>query len=462
MIVHPAKRRRDIVRAAVLVEPGRARSLDDGRVYDLAKLPKTLRAFVSWDDADTYARSGVGELVAWADEPIRYRAVRHGDSHRRRSDAVIVKLPVDTRGAFDAGIAAWTDWLHSHDVNPGWSLGGSSMSLLRATLDGPLVTTNGDLPPPRWTLGGRQQCWAEPGTVVHGAVQLDLPAAYTHVIGSLRYGGAWRRLGPAEATASALTLYHSAGYPILVRARVRLPDGLTVGPLHKRPDRRPDSRVEELAPTVPYPLDGNLQGLWTYAELEQAIDAGARVRVLEAFVHAGCDHPFAPWHDAIMGGRETDGFGRDLAKATGNALWGQFVIDDRKQLCVQRWNGRYTSTTVQGSSGHQRRAWDIGELVCGAVRAKLYRALRLAGPGDLVCAHTDGAWLRDSAVSDAARVTLEGEGWRVKTEAAELHVLDQQKYRYRIRRARSYQVICAGVPSHRAADTFAELWRRFA
>ncbi len=462
MIVRPARKRRDVIRPAVLVAPDTAQALDDGKRWPLAKLPKTLRAFVSWDDADRYARDGIGELVAWAEEPIRYRATRHGDSHRRRSDAVIVKIPCDTHAAFAAGVAAWADWLAQHDVNPGWSLGGSSMNLLRATLDGPLVTTNGDLPPARWTLGGRQQCWLEPGTVVHGAVQLDLPAAYTHIVGGLRYGGAWRRLEGAEATPGRLGVFHRSGYPILARARVKLPDGLTVGPLHKRPSRRPDARIEELAPTVPYPVAGLLQGLWTYGELEQALEAGAAVRVLEAYVHTGADQPFAPWHEAVMTGRDLDGFGGQLAKATGNALWGQFVIDDRKQLCVQRWNGGYTSTPVQGSSGHQRRAWDVGELVCGQVRAKLYRALRFAGPADLVCAHTDGLWLADTAVTDVVRVSLEEEGWRVKSEAAEMHVLDQQKYRYRLRRARSYQVVCAGVPAARADDTFAELWRRFA
>ena len=452
MIIRPSSaKRRDVIRPAVLVDEGRARSLDDGKTHDLAKLPKGLRVYCLWDDADELARAGLGELVAWGDEPIRWRQHRHGDSHRRRSDAVIVKVQADTHREFEAGIAAWCEWLHGEEVNPGWSLGGTSMNLLRATLEQPLPTTLGTLPPARWTLGGRQQCFVEPGTVIRGAVQLDLPAAYTHVVGGLRYGGAWRRCHEHPE------MWHTAGFPVLVRARVSLPSDLTVGPLHRRPRSRPDTRVEEIAPTVPYPTSGRLEGLWTYAEIEQADAAGAYIAIRESYVHAGGDTVFADWHDAIMEGRALDGYAGQLAKATGNALWGQFVIDDRKRLQVQRWNGSYRSLPVQASSGHQKRAWDVGELVCGTVRARLYEALSCFDD-DVVCCHTDGLWVRDTARANANPLGLAIDGWRIKSDAAELHVLDQQKYRYRTRRARTFTTVFSGVPAARADDVFQRLW----
>lgn len=445
MIIRPAGKRRDVVRPAVLVDEGRARSLDDGTLHDLARLPKGLRVYVAWDDADALARSGKGELVAWGDEPIRWRPQRKGDSARRLNDAVIVKLPVDTRREFEHGIAAWAEWLHGENVNPGWSLGGSSMALLRASLRDPLVTTLGSLPPARWTLGGRQQCFVEPGTVVHGAVQLDLPAAYTHVVGGLRYGGAWREC------LDGWRQWHGAGFPCLIRAHVKLPAGLQVGPLHRRPARRPESSVEEIAPTVPYPVKGSNTGLWTAAEIEQAENVGARIQVTHAYVHCGGDLVFADWHDAIMEGRALPGYAGQLAKATGNALWGQFVIDDRKRLQVQRWNGSYKALPVQSSGGHQQRAWDVGELVCGTVRAKLYDALS-SYPDSLVCCHTDGLWIRDDGND------IMPEPWRLKSDAAELHVLDQSKYRYRTRNARTFTTVFSGVPATRADETFQRLW----
>lgn len=453
MIIRPARKRRDVVRPAVLLDEGRARSLDDGKVHDLARLPKGLRVYCSWDAADELARSGKGELVSWGEEPIRWRAERHGDSHRRNTDAVIVKVACDTRREFEHGIAAWCDWLGSNDVNPGWSLGGTSMSLLRRTLTSELPTTLGSLPPARWTLGGRQQCFVEPGTVVPGAVQLDLPAAYTHVVGGLRYGGAWRKID--VPTHSILETWARGGFPVLVRASVVLGHSLAVGPLHRRPVRRPDTRVEEIAPTVPYPTAGRLSGLWTYDELEQAMTAGARVSYQAGYVHVGADYVFADWHDAVMDGRTLPGFGGQLAKATGNALWGQFVIDDRKRLTVQRWNGEYKSLSVQATSGHQVRAWDVGELVTGAVRAKLYEALHRFS-GSLVACHTDGVWVRDDTDQGI------GEPWRLKTDAAELHVLDQQKYRYRTRKARTFTTVFSGVPSARADEVFQRLWSQHA
>lgn len=462
MIIHPAGKRRDVVRAAVLHDEGRARSLDDGRLYDLARMPKGLRVYVPWDTADELARAGKGELLAWGDEPIRWRPERKGDSARRNSDAVIVKLPVDTRKEFEHGIASWCEWLDGHETNPGWSLGGTSMSLLRSTLDSSLVTTLGELPPSRWTLGGRQQCFVEPGTIVRGAVQLDLPAAYTHVIGGLRYGGAWREC------ADRWRQWHDAGFPCLVRAHVKLPPGLQVGPLHRRPARRPDSGVEEIAPTVPYPVKGSNTGLWTAAEIEQAEAVGARIRVTHAYVHVGGDLVFADWHDAIMEGRALPGYGGQLAKAIGNGLWGQFVIDDRKRLTVQRWNGIYKALPVQASGGHQVRAWDVGEIVCGTVRAKLYEGMRgvssMVEPGvvipadsgsspvpPLICCHTDGMWVRDTG-------TTLPDPWRIKSEAAELHVLDQQKYRYREQGKRTFKTVFSGVPASRADEVFQRLW----
>lgn len=461
MIIHPAGKRRAVVRPAVLVSEGRCRALDDGRLYDIERVPQGLRVYCSWDDADAYARAGVGELVSWGEEPIRWRAVRRGDARARNSDAVIVKVACHTRREFDAGLAAWCEWLHGEGVNPGWSLGGTSMNLLRSTLEAELPTTLGELPPPRWTLGGRQQCFVEPGTVVHGAVQLDLPAAYTHVIGGMRYGGAWRKVEP-----SAVDQWAAARFPVLCRAAVRAVD-VPVGPLHHRPARRPDTRVEEIAPSVPYPwAEGGwwrwedkrakrLTGLWTYNELRQAWTAGVSIKIENAWVHCGGDTVFADWHDAIMEGRALPGFGGQLAKATGNALWGQFVIDDRKRLTVQRWNGAYVALPVQATHGHQVRAWDVGELVTGTVRAKLYEALSRFS-GSLVCCHTDGLWVRDDTDQGI------GEPWRLKSDAAELHVLDQQKYRYRTRRARTFQTVFSGVPSARADEVFQRLWAQHA
>ena len=460
VIVHPLSRRKrdEIVRPAFLADEGHA--LDErGRRHPLSKLPPELRVFAQWETVDRFARDGIGELVAWGDEPIRWRHERRGDSHRRRGDVVIVKVPTD--GGFEGGVVAWADWLRRHDVSPSWSMGSSSMSLLRSTLERELVTTNGELPEPRWTLGGRQQAWPEPGTEHAGLVQLDLEAAYPKTIGGLRYGGVWRAIdAPAMGRLDRLD---DSGLPILAHALVDLrDDGLTLGPLPRRPRRRPEQGFDELSPNIPYPVAGRLSGLFSYAELRAARDAGARARIDRAYIHTCGSDVFAPWLDAILEGRELDGYARQLAKSTGSALWGQFVIDDRKMLAVLRWDsGRYSRLPVQGSKGHALRAWDVGELVCGSVRAELFRTLERFPRPQLVAAHTDGAWLHDSPLVEQELPKLEERGWRVKRRAAALRLLDAQKYAYRVPRGRSWHYVISGVPPARAAETFERLWQRF-
>jgi hypothetical protein len=462
VILHPlAKKRRDtIVRPAFLSDDGHAFD-EDGRRHELRKMPKTLRVFAPWETVDQLARSGVGELVAWGDEPIRWRHERHGDSHRRRGDVVLVRTPTDSPTAFNSGVVEWADWLRRYDVSPAWSMGSSSMALLRSTLDGELVTTNGALPPPRWTLGGRQQAWKEPGEHLRRLVQIDLQAAYVHVIGNLRYGGVWRRLdAPAPAM---LDLYRRHGLPILAHALVDLRGELSVGPLPRRPRARPEAGFDQLAPNVPYPVAGRLRGLFTIDELDAAREAGASVKIDVAYVHTCGDRVFAPWLDAVLDGRELTGYAGALAKNTGAALWGQFCIDDAKRLAVLRWdNDVFSRLPVQGSRGHALRAWDVGELVTGAVRAELFRTLSLFPREHLVACHTDGAWLRDAGLVDRHMSELESRGWRIKTRAAELRFLDQQHYAYRVPRGRKWHYVTSGVPPSRAPELFDRLWNRFA
>lgn len=463
MILRPQTRPPEPLRVAQLADPQSALA-EDGELIPLNRITKDVRVFAPWDMVDALARAGHGELVCWGDDPIRWRHEKRGDPARRRGDVVIVKLPYPPGVDFLAGIGEWRDWLADENTNPGWSLGGTSMRLLRATLERELVTTNGQLPEPRWTLGGRQHCAVEPGTTVAGAVQLDLPAAYSTLLGGLRYGGSWRRLERPEP--QLLELLAANGWPLLCRASVSLVGSRSFGPLPRRPRRRPAetpwNRLSSAA-GVPFPLTGRVSGVWTWQELEEAARPGARVRVAEAWAHStsvAAAYPFAAWLDACKRGRGRGSwFARLLAKATANALWGQFVLDDAKTLTVQRWNGsarRFPVSSPQPLSG-QRRGWDLGELVCGQVRAKLYRMMETAGPR-LVCAHTDGGWIQGEKHDERLELPRE---WKLKDHTTELQVLDQQKYRYRDPHGR-WRYTFSGTPAARAAEDFERLWEVYA
>lgn len=450
MIVKP-QRGEARVQPCLLVGENRV-AFPDGTVRPLERI-RDARVFAAWELVDRLARAGVGELVCWGEDPIRWRQSKHGDSHRRGSDVVIVKLdgPRSPDGWLQ-GLEQWANWLWGYGAAVGWSLGGTSLRLLKATLEQPLQTTCGDLPEPRWTLGGRQQSWLEPGSSVPDATELDMSGAYTRVIGGLAYGGVWRRLEQPSLVECGRLAGH--GLSLLVRASVRLPGGLQVGPLPRRPRRAPDRRVEQLAPSVPYPVEGRWQGLWTWWELAQAVAAGAAVRPLEGFVHAvhtGA-RPFKAWLVAVDEGRAMPEFAGQLAKATGNALWGQFVIDDSQGLHVMRWNGSAKRFPVWASKGHQVRAWDLGELVTGKVRADLYAGLLAPAAGRMVCCHTDGGWIRGDLDAPA--------GWRLKTRAVQFDLLDQQHYRAVDAHGRE-RLVMSGVPAYRAGELFGKLWEHY-
>lgn len=469
MIIHPYREDPERLTVAALLDERHAID-ENGTVHDLERLPAGIRVFAPWDQVEEYARQGLGEMLCWGDRPIRWRYHRFGDAARRNSDVVVVKIAGPTGPPFLEGIAEWRDWLDSHGATVGWSLGGTSMSLLRAKLAGELVTTNGRLPAARWTLGGRQHCAVEPGATIAGAVHLDLPAAYSTTIGRLRYGGVWRELERPEW--ARLERLSRRGFAILVHGRVRLPRGLAFGPLAKRPRKKPDESIESLSPTVPFPVAGMMQGLWLYDELAAAVEYGARFTPDRAFVHVtvsgGDAYPFARWFDACLQGRELSGnWPRQLAKATANALWGQFVIDDDKRLEIHRWDGEHRQAKPVGrqrsSSEHPTRAWDLGEIVCGRVRASLYRMMENAGPR-LVTAHTDGGWLACTPAEADEIAVAAGGSWSIKDTAAELQVLDQQKLRYRKPddpKGR-WRYTFSGVTARRAPRAFEQLWRTYA
>src|SRR5262249_25261218 len=138
-----------------------------------------------------------------------------------------------------------------------------------------------ELPPVRFTLGGRQELASEPMSTARGAVHLDLPAAYARTLGELRYGGVWRELeGPFGRVGREWGV--EGRHPVFAHAEVRVPD-LRFGPLVRRPRRRPVSWEShpvfaDLERPV-YPTGARLRGVWLWEELAEAIAAGARVRV---------------------------------------------------------------------------------------------------------------------------------------------------------------------------------------
>ena len=143
------------------------------------------------------------------------------------------------------------------------------------------------------------------------------------------------------------------------------------------------------------------------------------------------------------------GFAGLLAKATGNALWGQFCISPHARRQVLYYRGRRRVLVELHSRGGRRPAHDLSEYLTGYVRAELYRFTRAAG--DRLCsAHTDGGW---SDCSDGWTYPA----WRAKGRASRLRVLDPQVLAYTDERGDERYVV-SGWPADAAGERFEADW----
>jgi len=237
---------------------------------------------------------------------------------------------------------------------------------------------------------------------------------------------------------------------VYVRAQVDIP-AMPFGPLPDRPRSQPAGAavlfwaIDEDA----YPTGRRLQGTWSWPELLQAEASGCRIRrVLDVWVHMAGDsqRPFAAWLDAVQQGRSLGGFAGTLAKATGNATWGQLAIAKGFKKVVAK--GRDEKVRLRGGNPSQR-AFDLAEWIAGSVRAELHRGMSHAGDR-LVCAHTDGLWSEGVSVP----------GWRVKRsrDADQLRLIDAQHLSYR-RADHDWEYVVAGVLD--PADWFERRWGRY-
>lgn len=464
-LVNPYVRRPSAPTVALLDRDGRV--IDEhGRELELDNLPERTRVWTDYDTARTLLVAGRGEALCWNGEEIRWRHRRFEHGWKlRHSDVCVLKTPFPARPEETLrGLAGWRDWLKRFGAAPPGTTGGAAWSLLRATISEPLwLGVGADRLPINRTIGGRQELGqAAPGRF-EGRLELyDLPAAYASTLGVLPYGGRWyeaRELG----LELELEQWASGGRPVFARAQVRLPDGLELGPLPRRP-RKPLAGMAGFLFGAEYPTGGRIQGTWTFQELAACEAVGGRIlKVFDVWAHIAPAAPFAAWWNAVQAGRRMHGLAGTLAKSTGNALWGRFCMDARTAGEREiRAPGRRRGTLVNRPfpfTGGLPPSHDLAETVSGRVRARLFLAMNAAGPA-LVSAHTDGLWLDGGAVTDERELAAALDGWRIKESAHRLEVINPQGLRYWPRRSRWPRYVWAGAPPALAPEAFELAWER--
>lgn len=445
MIVEPYKLRPVPPQVALLTAEGQTIA-EDGSALSLDAIPKGWQVWSSSERVLALVREGRGRALCWRGQPIRYAPAEAPSEFRVR----VLSLPTPDDEATLDGLKLWRDWLGAYGASPAGSLGSSSFSLLRATLREPLWTSVpfAAAPPLHFTLGGRQELGPRgapaeyAGTIRH----FDMRAAYAARLGTLEYGGHWHEIHAGSLHAHVDTLA-AANKMIFCRARVTL-SGRHPGPLVRRPRTEPPS----VAWWAEYPRSGRLQGVWTLQELHAAEAHGARVTLLEGWFHSNAGRrPFEPWWGVIEEGRRMEGFAGLLAKATGNALWGQFCISSQGKRQILSYRRGRSHVVELPLKGGRRPAHDLSEYLTGSVRADLYRFC--ASAGDRLCsAHTDGGWVDCSDGFDYP-------DWRVKAQASRLRVLDPQKLAYLGLGEVAERYVVAGWPADGAGELFERDWQ---
>lgn len=421
---------------------------------------KGLLVFASVETVGRLLLDGHGEALTWDNVPKRWRpeVIEEEQWSNRATDVAVLALPnwpEETKLALE-GLKKWRDWLESYGAHPTHSMGGSALSLMRATIRRPVWTMRGDAPPLRWVMGPRIYLpeYVHPMSTFRGAVHIDLAAAYPRAMAGLPFGDAiWRQLDTKRLGRMSLDQRHGFT-PLVVRAMVRLPRSVH-GVLVDRPTDLEDlpkgswERCELLDGTAcaRYPRSGTVEGIWSWDELRVAAHLGADLTLTEGW--ALCNDgelPFWPWWEAVSVGRKLPRFAGQLAKACSNACWGA-LVPSRGMRRVVRPGG---SSTKLPELPRRPSSYDLAELITARVRALGVEMMAVADTR-LISFHTDGGWLTGSSPEI-------GWPWTVKGTADRLDIMDPQQWRYWPRGKADPLYTMAGVPREQQEHAWEEVW----
>ena len=366
-----------------------------------------------------YLKAGIGEAECWNNVPVKWILGKH----------TVTLLPntleVDIRS-----LAQWRDWIESYGAAIS-SVVGSSMSLLRATLEQPLYLDKGTLPPLPTVVGGRVD-GIKAG--VYGAFDAwDISAAYARCVGSLRISGTWRECTDIDKAT-------------FVQAALTVPD-MPYGPLPLRDAKLKQSLVHRVFDRREYPVRKRIEGIWTADEVRMAVEHGAKLKRIRQGWRLFHDsrEPFGQWWEAIQIGRRLEGMAGEMAKLTGNTLWGLFCAYGKKSR-IRYENHKLIKQPLPDPPSFNR-SFALAEMVTSTIRTQLFRELIAPAGEHLISVCVDGGLIHHNGFRPI------GDRWKLKEHGSNLVFIVPYCYSYRADDG-SEVFKMAGVPEGSKATAF--------
>lgn len=431
---------------------------EDGKTYPIEKTPKDTRIWSAWNEQmmDIWKHKKIGELLVYAEDPIRWRKTVSNEDHywgttANGQDVYLLKttaFPEKHEEALQAFID-FRNWVEEYGGKASGTVASISWSIWKASLVKDFVSPTNWPKAIKFPIGGRLvPCKEENSCFIGNFVQWDMQAAYAKRLGNIKFGGnkaKWIEVKEKSHYAEMA----KKGVPVYVVAKVWVPR-MVHGPL---PQRRQSYSPFSYSP-IHYWTNRQIYGTWTYQEIEQAELAGCTIKVERVWVHAGGELNFQNWWTIIEEGRESlVGFAKYLAKATGNSLWGQFAFREKRRKVRWYEDGKRYHRIIMPRIGNRPKSPELSDQLSGQIRADLY-AFLMTAEDDILQANTDGAWVIEKEGFHPTEI------WRVKKRAHVMEFIDASAYRYWEPGNIDPTYVMAGVPFDVQQKSFDSVWRK--
>jgi hypothetical protein len=238
----------------------------------------------------------------------------------------------------------------------------------------------------------------------------------------------------------------------LCEARVHVPEDLRFAPLPVR-----------LGPNAIQWARGDLEGVWTWCELDAAMQVGAIVTPVRVWAPTGETSPFDAWWTLCRWAR--DAVGEDaakLVKAITNMLWSTFALVDDGRSATVRWRDDHGDEPTSVRRPRRRMPQANTVHVSAETSSRVRRRMLLEGLyGDTETpSHCDTDGIICSLESAMRRTRGHGAGeWRFKNEMRTLQIKAPQLYRYTCGPYcgvdhSQWHYVASGIPGRFASELF--------